>query len=159
MSVDPPPRRILPPITLPVERLASVWRPSALWAAAIRIGIAHGYIPPAVAARIAPAITPVEAGPPAAPAQAAPTPTAPAPSPPPTSRPSTAPVEATPPPTAVSISPTTPLPTTQTIVIPVKPATPPPAPTPAAHIAPAPVEAAPAPVHAVSRAGMGVHPV
>ncbi|MFP3209238.1 MAG: hypothetical protein RXR82_06010 [Nitrososphaeria archaeon] len=125
MSVDPPPRRALPPIMLPAARTASAWRPGALWAAAIRIGIARGYIPAAVAARI----TPVEAGPPAAPAP-------------------------------VSISPTTPLPTTQTIVIPVKPATAPPAPTPAAHVAPAPVEAAaPAAVHVVPRAGMGVHPV
>jgi hypothetical protein len=150
MSVDFP-RRALPPIMLPVERMASAWRPGALWAAALRIGIARGYIPPAVAARIAPAITPVETGPPEAAAHA--TVQAAPPPPTPTSRPPTAPVEATPPPTAVSISPTTPLPTTQTIVIPVRPATPPPAPTPAAHIAPAPVAVAP------RGAGMGVHPV
>jgi hypothetical protein len=75
MSVDPPPRRALPPIMLPAARTASAWRPGALWAAAIRIGIARGYIPPAVAARIAP----VEAGPPTAPAPVSISPTTPLP--------------------------------------------------------------------------------
>jgi len=78
-----------------------------------------------------------------------------------------APVSISPAEAPVSISPSTPLSTTRTIVISMKPATPPPTPTPSPaptpKPAPAPVEAAPptaaAPVHVAPRVGMGVHPV